>query len=112
MPNTSPAVLSRSVMTRTVWTQDISAGARPNDHIIDLQRLLANRPVAAMNGGAAYVLGKGLRRHWPWVLAGALMLALMAGITAQLVHERDRAVMAERAALQRLSQPQRSSTPP
>jgi hypothetical protein len=65
-----------------------------------------------MNGGSLYVLRKALRRHWPWALASALVLALMSSAVSQLVHERDRAVMAERAALQRLSEQQPQRTAP
>ena len=78
----------------------------------DLQCVLAHRPVLAMNGGSLYVMRKALRRHWPWALASALVLALMSSAVSQLVHERDRAVMAERAALQRLSEQQPQRTAP
>jgi serine/threonine-protein kinase len=64
----------------------------------DLQRLLSQRPVAAMGGGT-YRLRKGLRRHWPWVLAGALGLAGMSVVTARLAWQLDRAETAERQAL-------------
>lgn len=70
-----------------------SAGALQRD----LQRLLLHQPVAAMGGGA-YRLRKGLRRHWPWVLAGALALAAMAALTARLAWQLDRAQLAERQA--------------
>jgi hypothetical protein len=50
-------------------------------------------------GGGTYRLRKGLRRHWPWVLAGALGLAGMSLVTARLAWQLDRAETAERQAL-------------
>jgi serine/threonine-protein kinase len=63
-----------------------SAGALQRD----LQRLLAHRPVAAMGSGV-YLLRKGLRRHWPWVLAGGAALVLTSALTARVVRQIDRA---------------------
>lgn len=74
----------------------------------DLHRLLAHQPLAALAGRRAYVMRKGLRRHWPWLLASVLLLALSAGFTLHLMAELTRtqtalaqARAAERAALQR-----------
>lgn len=61
----------------------------------DLRRLLAHRPLAALQGQPLYALRKALRRHWPWVLAGLAGLALAGGFTLRLVAERDRALAAE-----------------
>ena len=72
-----------------------SAGALQRD----LQRLLSHQPVSAMVGNV-YRLRKGLRRHWPWVLAGVVALALMSAVTARLVWQLDRAQLAERQARQ------------
>ena len=61
----------------------------------DLRRFRAQRPVRAVQGGGLYVLRKGLRRRWPWVLAGIGVLALSTAFALRLVQERDRAVLAE-----------------
>jgi len=86
-----------------------SAGALQRE----LQRLLAHRPITALQGRRAYVLRKGLRRHWPWALAGVATLALTAALAGQLMlqveHTRAaeaRAHAAEQRALQR-SEPTR-----
>ena len=74
----------------------------------DLHRLLAHQPLAALAGRRAYVMRKGLRRHWPWLLASVLLVALSAAFTLRLMAELTRAQTAlaqaraaERAALQR-----------
>ena len=67
-----------------------SAGALQRD----LQRLLSHQAIEAMGSGA-YRLRKGLRRHWPWVLAALLALGLMSAVTARLIWQRDRAQAAE-----------------
>ncbi len=61
----------------------------------DLRRFREQRPVQAVAGGWPYAWRKGLRRHWPWALAGVGVLALSTAFTLRLVHERDRAVQAE-----------------
>ena len=70
-----------------------SAGALQRD----LQRLLLHQPVAAMGGGI-YRLRKGLRRHWPWALAGVMALGAMSAVTARLAWQLDQAQMAVRQA--------------
>ncbi len=97
------AIVARATAHDAAQRYD-SAGALQRD----LQRLLSHQPVSAMAGGA-YRLRKGLRRHWPWVLAGGVMLLLMSAVTARLVWQLDRAQraewqarQAERAALQQL----------
>ncbi len=84
------AVVARATAHEPVQRYD---SARALQH--DLRRLLAHRPVAAMGGAGAYMLRKGLRRHWPWALAGVAALAVMAGFTAQLQHQLGRAQHAE-----------------
>ena len=68
-----------------------SAGALQRE----LQRLLAHRPIAALRGRRAYALRKGLRRHWPWALAGAATLALTATLAGQLMLQVQRTRAAE-----------------
>jgi serine/threonine-protein kinase len=63
-----------------------SAGALQRD----LRRLLAHQPVAAMGSGV-YLLRKGLRRHWPWVLAVGAALVLTSALTARVVRQLDHA---------------------
>jgi serine/threonine-protein kinase len=64
----------------------------------DLERWLAQRPVAALPATLRYRGSRLLRRQWPWALAISLALAGAAGFTLRLVHERDRALAAERQA--------------
>ena len=88
------AIVSRATAHDAERRYD-SAGALQRD----LQRLLSHQPVSAMVGGA-YRLRKGLRRHWPWVLAGVVALLLMSAVTTRLVWQLDRAQGAERQARQ------------
>ncbi len=57
----------------------------------DLHRPLAHQPVAALAGRRVYVMRKGLRRHWQWLLASALLVLLSAGFTLRLMAELTRA---------------------
>lgn len=66
----------------------------------DLRRFAAHRPLAAMPRSPGYVAAKLLRRRWPWALVGVAAVLASAGFTLGLMHERDRAQAAERAALQ------------
>ena len=92
------AIVARATAHDAVQRYD-SAGALQRD----LQRLLSHQPVSAMVGGA-YRLRKGLRRYWPWVLAGlvalVLMLMLMSAVTARLVRQLHHAQEAEQQARQ------------
>ena len=96
----------------------------------DLRRLLAHQPLAALAGSRAYLVRKGLRRHWPWVLAAALVLtpavAFTARLMADLTHAQAaqaqaqaqarealaRALAAERAAMQRSGTPSAPASAP
>lgn len=66
----------------------------------DVQRLLTHRPVQAMQGGAAYYIGKWLQRRWPWAMAMAAALLMAGGFTWRLAQERDTA-LAERQRAER-----------
>nr|MCU0957826.1 tetratricopeptide repeat-containing serine/threonine-protein kinase [Hydrogenophaga sp.] len=61
----------------------------------DLSRWRRHEPLQALPAGWTYRGGKLLRRQWPWALAGSTALLLVAGFTAQLAQERDRALQAE-----------------
>lgn len=76
------AVVSKATATDPDQRYD-SVGALQRD----LHRLLAHQPLAALRGHRAHGLRKGLRRHWPWVLVGAAVLALTAGLGVALVHQ-------------------------
>ena len=64
----------------------------------ELNRLLDHRPLAALKDHRGYVLGKWLRRQWPWALAAGAALGLSVAFTLGLMHQRDRALMAEQRA--------------
>ena len=71
----------------------------------DLQRFHRHQPLAAAADrhpaqARLYGLAKLLRRRWPWVLAGTGALLMAAGFALRLVHERDRALLAEAVARQ------------
>ncbi len=68
-----------------------SAGALQRE----LQRLLAHRPITALQSRRAYTLRKGLRRHWPWALAGVATVALTAALAGQLMLQVQRTRAAE-----------------
>lgn len=57
----------------------------------DLRRHREHRPVQAREATVALRLGRFLRRQWRGVAAATLLLAVIAGFTAQLLRERDRA---------------------
>lgn len=61
----------------------------------ELRRLLNHRPLEALGRAPLYALRKGLRRRWPWALAGSLALVAAGGFTWRLALERDRARNAE-----------------
>jgi len=86
-----------------------SAGALQRE----LQRLLAHRPITALQGRRAYALRKGLRRHWPWALAGVATLALTAVLAGQLMLQvqRTRAAEARAHAAEQRALPPRQPTP-
>lgn len=65
----------------------------------DLARLQAHRPLRALPRTPAYRLAKLLRRRWPWALVALAGVVLSAGFTLRVVHERDRALAAERRAV-------------
>ena len=89
------AVVARATATEPARRYD-SAGALQRD----LQRLLSNQPVAAMDGGGLYRLRKGLRRHWPWALAGVAALGLVSAVTGRLAGRLEQALRAEQSARQ------------
>lgn len=71
----------------------------------DLRRFHRHQALAALadRGPAqarAHGLAKLLRRRWPWVLAGAAALLMASAFALRLVHERDRALLAEALARQ------------
>ena len=65
----------------------------------DMKRFRRHEALQAMPTAPPYVLGKWLRRHWPWALAGSVAVAGAVAFTLQLVIERDRARAAEQRAL-------------
>jgi serine/threonine-protein kinase len=73
-----------------------SAGALQRD----LVRLSSHHPVAAKGGNWLYILRKGLRRHWPWALAGTTAVVVAAMVTGELLHRLTQAQVAERQARQ------------
>ena len=73
--NELAAVVAKATATDPEQRYD-SVGALQRD----LQQLLAHRPITALHHRRAYVLRKGLRRHWPWALAAAGVLALAAAL--------------------------------
>lgn len=64
----------------------------------ELQRLLAHRPVEALERRRLYRLRKLLRRRWRWATGGLALGLLAAGFTWGLAAERDRARAAEQLA--------------
>jgi len=66
--------------------------------LADLARYRRHEPVQALPRRPGYVLAKGLRRRWPWALAGTGAVAMAAAFTLQLVQQRDRALLAEATA--------------
>ena len=73
--NELAAVVAKATATDPEQRYD-SVGALQRD----LQQLLAHRPITALHHRRAYVLRKGLCRHWPWALAAAGVLALAAAL--------------------------------
>lgn len=65
----------------------------------DLNRYQTNQPVQALPATYSYVARKLLVRRWPLVLAGAAFVATVAGFTAKVVVESQRAIGAEQRAL-------------
>lgn len=57
----------------------------------ELRRFGRHEALAARAGEPVYAAVKLLRRRWPWVLTGGAALALTAGFTLSLMHQRDRA---------------------
>lgn len=78
---------------------------RPEDRYPDvaalqreLQRFRAHLPVQALGARRLYVLGKLLRRRWPWWVAGSAALVAASLFTWRLALERDRARAAQQLA--------------
>ena len=80
------AVVSKATATDPDQRYD-SVGAMQRD----LLRLLAHQPLAALRGQRAYVLRKGLRRHWPWALVAAAVVALTVVLGFALVRQQEHA---------------------
>ena len=68
--------------------------------VSDLRRFRQHLPLAARPRSTLYVARKLVRRRWPWVLAGAGVVALSTAFVVRLVLERDRALQAEALAQQ------------
>jgi len=66
----------------------------------DLRRYLARLPLQAMPPRITYRVRKWLQRRWPLALTAALFAATVFGFTLQLARDRDRALAAERAAVE------------
>lgn len=69
------------------------------DFAADLRARLANEPVAAMPATFGYRQRTWWRRHWRGGLVAAGFLVLVFGFTMQMMRERDRALLAEQAAV-------------
>ena len=65
----------------------------------DLGRYQRREPVAARASTPLYRAQKWTSRHWPWLAAAALFLAVIAAFSWRMRVERDSALAAERAAL-------------
>ncbi len=65
----------------------------------DLGRYQRGEPVAARASTPLYRAQKWTSRHWPWLAAAALFLAVIAAFSWRMRVERDSALAAERAAL-------------
>ena len=64
--------------------------------LADLRRLRTHRPLQALQAaGWPYRTRKLLRRQWPWALAGSAALAFAGLGVLQLMHQRDRALLAQ-----------------
>jgi eukaryotic-like serine/threonine-protein kinase len=87
-----------AVVARATAAQPAQRYASVADLQLDLQRLLAHRPLAGWRHRRGYVLGKLLRRRWPWALAGTAALVMGLGFLLRLSTERDRALQAEQQA--------------
>lgn len=66
----------------------------------DVRHFRHHLPLAARPRSTRYLVRKLVRRRWPWVLAGAGVMALSTAFVVQLVAERDRALQAEMQAQQ------------
>lgn len=79
----------------------------------DIGRFLNNEPVLARPNDRGYVLGKYLRRNWQGVLAGAVSVSALVGVslayTVQLSAERDRARAAAAEARQRAAESEQTA---
>lgn len=64
--------------------------------LADLRRLRTHRPLQALQAaGWPYRTRKLLRRQWPWALAASAALAFAVVGVLQLMHQRDRALLAQ-----------------
>ncbi len=64
--------------------------------LADLRRLRTHHPLQALrSAGWPYRTRKLLRRQWPWALAGSAALAFAVLGVLQLMHQRDRALLAQ-----------------
>ncbi len=61
----------------------------------DIARYLSHRPVRARGDGWGYRVRRFVRRRWPLVTAGALMLGMILSFTLGLLHQLDRTRAAE-----------------
>lgn len=65
----------------------------------DLTRYALRQPVAARAPTPLYLAQKWISRHWLWLAAGGVFLAVIAAFSWRMRLERDNALAAERAAL-------------
>lgn len=68
----------------------------------DIERYFVHLPLRARarSGGIVYRSQRLLRRRWPLFASAALLLIMAAGFTSRLIEQRDRALSAERIALE------------
>jgi eukaryotic-like serine/threonine-protein kinase len=78
--------------------------------IDDLKRYQQRLPLRAVPASSRYVAGKFLRRRWPLVLAGLAFLCTVAGFTAKVMIESQRALRAEQTALQERDRAQQAES--
>ena len=88
-----------AILTRATQADPAARYASVAAFAADLGRYQRGQAVAARTPTPLYLAQKWTSRHWPWLAAGAVFLAMIAAFSWRMRLERDNALAAERAAL-------------